>query len=98
MLFRSRLIKEFIRASSRQDSIILDFFAGSGTTGHAMMDLNRDDGGCRRFILVNDNENNICRQITYERIKRTIDKEKYVASLKYYRIENNKEDDASLVV
>jgi len=82
-----RLIKEFIRASSRQDSIILDFFAGSGTTGHATMDLNRDDGGCRRFILVNDNENNICRQITYERIKRTIDKEKYVASLKYYRIE-----------
>lgn len=81
-----RLIKELIRAASRPDSIILDFFAGSGTTGHATMDLNKEDGGKRKFILVNNNENDICRNITYERIKRVIDKENYEESLKFYRI------------
>ena len=91
-----RLLKEFIRAASKTNSIILDFFAGSGTTGHAVMDLNREDNGERQFILVNNNENNICRQITYERIKKTIDKEKYLTSLRYYKIEYNK--DASSVV
>lgn len=40
------------------NSIILDFFAGSGTTGHAVMDLNREDGGSRQFILCTNNENN----------------------------------------
>ena len=40
-----KLIKEFIRAGSNKNSIILDFFAGSGTTGHAVMDLNKEDGG-----------------------------------------------------
>src|SRR5574344_1415296 len=47
----TKLIKEIIRASTNDDSIILDFFAGSGTTGHAVMQLNADDGGNRKFIL-----------------------------------------------
>ena len=81
-----RLIKELIRAASKPDSIILDFFAGSGTTGHATMDLNKEDGGNRKFILVNNNENDICRKITYERIKRVIYKENYNANLKYYKL------------
>lgn len=66
---------------------ILDFFAGSGSTGHAIMKLNAEDGGNRKFILCTNNENNICREITYERIKRVIDKEEYKASLKYYKID-----------
>ena len=66
---------------------LLDFFAGSGTTGHAVMKLNAEDGGSRRFILCTNNENDICRDITYERIRRVIDKEGYEASLKYYKVE-----------
>lgn len=66
---------------------ILDFFAGSGTTGDAVMKLNAEDGGNRKFILCTNNENNICREITYERIKRVIDKEKYATSLKYYKVD-----------
>lgn len=81
-----RLIKEFIRATSRLDSIILDFFAGSGTTGLAVMDLNKEDDGNRMFILVTNNENEICREITYARLKKTIESKHYQASIKYYKI------------
>lgn len=68
-------------------AIVLDFFAGSGTTGHAVMKLNAEDNGSRRFILCTNNENNICRDVTYERIKRVINKEHYSASLKYYKVD-----------
>lgn len=51
---------------------ILDFFAGSGTTLHATMQLNAEDGGHRQCILVTNNENNICEEVTYERNKRVI--------------------------
>ncbi len=71
-----------------QDSLtVLDFFAGSGTTGHAVMKLNAEDGGTRKFILCTNNESNICREVTYERIKRVIDRDKYKASLKYFKID-----------
>lgn len=73
--------------AKKSDATILDFFAGSGTTGHAVMKLNAEDGGNRRFILCTNNENNICRDVTYERIKRVIDKEGYSASLKYYKVD-----------
>ena len=66
---------------------ILDFFAGSGTTGHAVMKLNAEDGGKRKFILCTNNENNICRDVTYERIKRVIERDNYEASLKYYKVD-----------
>ena len=80
-------IKRIIQLASSKNSIILDFFAGSGTTGHAIMKLNAEDEGNRKFILCTNNENNICRNITYERIKRVIDKEIYSASLKYYKVD-----------
>lgn len=51
---------------------ILDFFAGSGTTMHAIMMLNEEDNGHRQCILVTNNENNICEDVTYERNKRVI--------------------------
>ena len=81
------LLKLIITLFSDNNLIVLDFFAGSGTTGHAVMELNSKDGGNRKFILCTNNENNICREITYERIKRVIDKESYRASLKYYKID-----------
>lgn len=55
-----------------QNVTILDFFAGSGTTLHATMQLNAEDGGHRQCILVTNNENNICEEVTYERNKRVI--------------------------
>lgn len=81
------LITRVLEAANNKNSTVLDFFAGSGTTGHAVMKLNAEDGGNRKFILCTNNENNICREVTYERIKRVIDKENYSASLKYYKID-----------
>lgn len=69
-----KLIKEFIRAATDKDSIVLDFFAGSGTTGHAVMDLNQEDNGQRKFILITNNESNICQKVTIPRIKKAIEK------------------------
>ena len=80
------LIERTLRLISRTDATVLDFFAGSGTTGHAVMKLNAEDGGTRCFILCTNNENGICRDVTYERIRRVIDKEDYAASLKYYKV------------
>lgn len=67
-----RLIKRLISLYVENNSIILDFFAGSGTTLHATMQLNAEDGGRRKCILVTNNENNICEEVTYERNKRVI--------------------------
>jgi adenine-specific DNA-methyltransferase len=52
----SKLIKHFLKIGSNSNSIVLDFFAGSGTTGHAVMQLNAEDGGNRKFILVQIDE------------------------------------------
>lgn len=84
----TRLIERIIKMGSKDNSIILDFFAGSGTLGHAVLKYNAsNEHSNRRFILCTNNENNICRDVTYERIKRVIDKEGYAASLKYYKVE-----------
>lgn len=68
------LIKDFIHLGSRKSSTILDFFAGSGTTMHATMKLNEEDGGTRQCILVQqkEGENNICEDVTYERNRRVM--------------------------
>ena len=52
--------------------LALDFFAGSGTTGHAILQLNKEDGGNRKFILCTNNENNICTDVCYPRVKKVI--------------------------
>ena len=87
----SELIKYFIafeiNGMSSKNAVILDFFAGSGTTAQAVLAQNKKDNGNRRFVLCTNNENNICRDVTYERIKRVIDKENYAASLKYYKVD-----------
>ena len=68
------LIKYLLQVATprAKNVIVLDFFAGSGTTFHATMKLNAEDGGCRQCILVTNNENGICENVTYERNKRVI--------------------------
>jgi adenine-specific DNA-methyltransferase len=66
------LIYDICFMSNCPNGIILDFFAGSGTTLQATMQLNADDGGHRQCILVTNNENNICEEITYDRNRRVI--------------------------
>jgi len=84
----TNLIKYLITiANQNKDCIVLDFFAGSGTTGHAVMSLNSEDLHNSSFILCTNNENNICREVTYRRIQRVIEHNNYEASLKYYKIE-----------
>ena len=90
------LIQYLVKTLKSKSSTILDFFAGSGTTLHATMKLNAEDGGNRQCILVQQKErdNNICQNITYERNRRVMqgytnpkgDKiEGLGNSLKYYR-------------
>ena len=68
----TKLLKLILTISNSKDAVILDFFAGSGTTLHATMQLNAEDGGHRQCILVTNNENGICENVTYERNKRVI--------------------------
>ena len=83
------LMKYLIEVTLPENSTILDFFAGSGTTGQAVTELNAEDGGTRKFILATNNENNIAEEVTYERMKRvSIGTEKYAAhplNLKYFK-------------
>ncbi len=65
----SRLIQRILQIATDKDSLILDSFAGSGTTGHAVLKQNAEDGGNRRFILVEMDEN-IARSVTAERVRR----------------------------
>lgn len=62
------LIQHLLEMTTTQNSIVLDFFAGSGTTGEAVMRLNAADGGTRRFILCNSDENDICASVTHPRV------------------------------
>lgn len=67
------LLKHILNAYAlKKDITILDFFAGSGTTGQAVMELNQEDGGNRRFILCTNNENDIAKNICWERLYRVI--------------------------
>lgn len=79
------LIKYLLKFNedNRTNRIILDFFAGSGTTGHAVMQLNKEDGGNRKYILCTNNENNICEEVTYQRLKNIQDKLPH--NLKYFK-------------
>lgn len=67
-----RLIEQLLKMTTDKHSLVLDFFAGSGTTGHAVLKLNRADGGDRRFILCTNNENGICENLTRQRLQNVI--------------------------
>ena len=73
----SRLIKQIVKLSKNHNAVVLDFFAGSGTTGQAVLDLNKEDGGKRNFILCTNNgdeksEHKIASEICYPRVKKVI--------------------------
>ncbi len=76
---------------------VLDFFAGSGTTGHAVLELNRADGGNRRFILCTNNENKIAEEVTYPRIKAVVegyaDTESIPANVRYFKTDFVEKDE-----
>ena len=83
-----RLVKQLIDSvcePGRVNVTILDFFAGSGTTGHAVAQLNKEDGGKRKYILCTNNENDICEEVTYQRLKNI--QEDLPHNLKYYKTE-----------
>jgi len=67
-----KLLKNLINLHKNKNALVLDFFAGSGSTGHAVLDLNNEDGGNRQFILSTNNEENICTDFCYPRIKNVI--------------------------
>lgn len=73
------LIKNLIKSVNFRDGIVLDFMAGTGTTAHAVLELNKEDGGNRKFILCTNNENNngngykIAEDICYPRLKKVIE-------------------------
>ncbi|WP_039914077.1 site-specific DNA-methyltransferase [Anaerococcus hydrogenalis] len=79
------LLNRIIKMYKYKDAVILDYFAGSGTTGHAVVQLNKEDGGDRKYILCTNNENNICEKITYQRMKNI--QGELPHNLKYYRTE-----------
>lgn len=73
------LVADILKMTSKLNSVILDFFAGSGTTGHAVLELNKEDKGRRKFILCTNNENNngnggggIAEEVCYPRVKKVI--------------------------
>ncbi|MCL6259541.1 site-specific DNA-methyltransferase [Aquiflexum sp. TKW24L] len=66
------LIRFCIDLFQSKDITVLDFFAGSGTTGHAVLKANEADHGKRQFILCTNNENNICEEVTYTRVSKVI--------------------------
>ncbi|WP_024783362.1 site-specific DNA-methyltransferase [Streptococcus mutans] len=78
----------------RKNNYILDFFAGSGTTGHAVAQLNKEDGGNRKYILCTNNENNICEEVTYKRLANI--QEDLPHNLKYFKTEFIEKEDEDL--
>lgn len=102
----TRLIERIIEIASCSDSIILDFFAGSGTTGHAVLKYNNNHPDSnRRFILCTNNESGICENVTYPRVTTVItgkrmDGSDYAeaipANVKYYRTDFVSKDDEYL--
>lgn len=67
------LIKDFVLLSTNKNDIILDYHAGSGTTGHAVLELNKEDGGNRKFILIEQMD--YIKTITYPRVQKVMQKE-----------------------
>ncbi len=88
-----KLIKNLIASTQDDECIVLDSFAGSGTTAHAVLELNKEDGGNRKFILVQmpeatkeEPKKNICKDITRERVKLAIEKHDFKSNFKYQRV------------
>ena len=91
----SALISRLVEVASQDNAIILDFFAGSGTTGQAVLELNKQDGGKRQFILATANEitdttpNGIVYDVTSKRLKRVMTGECYDGTSEFKWNEKN---------
>ena len=83
----SSLIKALISATtnSKDKCVVLDFFAGSGTTGDAVLQLNLEDRGNRQFILVTNNEGEICTEITFPRLQKLLKSSK--GNMNYFSVD-----------
>lgn len=81
-----KLIKRLIKMVCEKDSLILDSFAGSGTTGHAVLDLNKEDGGSRKFIMI-EMEDKVAKDVTAERIKKVIKEYNYNDGFDYCELD-----------
>ncbi|HEM3071622.1 site-specific DNA-methyltransferase [Streptococcus suis] len=88
------LIRLLLTLNKRKNMVVLDFFAGSGTTGHAVAQLNKEDGGNRKYILCTNNENNICEEVTYKRLTNIQDDLPH--NLKYFKTKFLSKDDEEL--
>ena len=84
-----KMLKHFNSLHQNKNATILDFFAGSGSTGHAVIDINEDDDGKRQFLMITNNEDNIMKDICYPRMENVMfgkkGIKKYGNSLKYYK-------------
>jgi len=80
------MIKDLISLVTKEGDLILDSFAGSGTTGHAVMDLNKEDGGNRKFIMI-EMEDKIAKTITAKRIEQAIKKEGYKEGFEFCELD-----------
>lgn len=89
------LIKNLIKSTGYDDAIVLDFFAGTGTTAHAVLQLNKEDNGSRQFILCTNNEitelnpNGIAYDVTSKRVKRIMSGECYDGNKNFEWIKSN---------
>ena len=95
------LLKRIIGMFPQKDITVLDYFAGSGSTGHAVLQLNKEDDGTRNFILCTNNDNDICADITLPRLKNAIFGSEHTqatqGNLKYYKTDFvSKSEDALL--
>ncbi|HEM3467510.1 site-specific DNA-methyltransferase [Streptococcus suis] len=88
------LIRLLLTLNKRKNMVVLDFFAGSGTTGHAVAQLNKEDGGNRKYILCTNNENYICEEVTYKRLTNIQDDLPH--NLKYFKTKFLSKDDEDL--
>lgn len=90
------LVKDLVKGATffSKKGIIFDFFAGSGTTGHAVAQLNKEDGGKRKYILCTNNENNICEEVTYKRLANI--QEDLPHNLKYFKTQFIEKEDEDL--
>lgn len=89
------LIKYLLISQNHKSATVLDFFAGSGTTGHAVMQLNKEDGGNRTYIMCTNNENKIAEEITYKRMKNI--QSELPHNLMYYKTDFISKDDEDLI-
>jgi adenine-specific DNA-methyltransferase len=80
------LIKRMLQLSTSSNDLVLDSFAGSGTAAHAVLDLNKEDGGARKFIMV-EMEDKVAKDITAERVKRAIKKYGYKDGFEYCELD-----------